>query len=194
MVHHLQWSAICHSSSSSVQKTQGSAYICTFSSICYFQPSSQLTCNCCNCCWKFKKHKFHESLSDGKSKGFSVSKSFLGYWIVRNGETRCESVSVLAVWWMRWTSPQWSWMKHSGNFRPISVSKEKPRKWSGSLKLLGMMRNKSLGHQKPAALQSHCRTGELGHIQVTFLIIFSVLMSYKHFQICLVWGGLLRME
>lgn len=127
-------------------------------------------------------------------KVFSVSKSCLWYWIVRNGETRCESVSVLAVWWMRWTSPQWSWMKHSGNFRPISVSKEKPRKWSGSLKLLGMMRNKSLGHQKPAALQSHCRTGELGHIQVTFLIIFSVLMSYKHFQICLVWGALLSME
>lgn len=72
-------------------------------------------------------------------KVFSVSKSSLWYCVVRDEETRCESVFVLAVWWMRWTSPQWSWMKHSGNFRPTSVSKEKPRKWSGSLKLLGRM-------------------------------------------------------
>lgn len=34
----------------------------------------------------------------------------------------------LAVWWMRWTSQLWSWMKHSGNFKLISVSKEKLRK------------------------------------------------------------------
>lgn len=116
-------------------------------------------------------------------KVFSVSKSSLWYCVVRDEETRCESVFVLAVWWMRWTSPQWSWMKHSGNFRPTSVSKEKPRKWSGSLKLLGRMWKKSLRN-----LSQSAELGGLGLIQVTFLIIFSVLTSYKHFQMFLVWG------
>lgn len=41
------------------------------------------------------------------------------------------------AWWMRWTSQAWSWTKHWGNFRPTSVSREKPRRWNVLLRPSG---------------------------------------------------------
>lgn len=35
-----------------------------------------------------------------------------------------------AVWWMKWTSQLWSWMKRSGNSRHTSECREKLRRLS----------------------------------------------------------------
>lgn len=43
-----------------------------------------------------------------------------------------------AVWWMRWISPPWIWMMHSGSSNPISGFRVRPRKWNDSSKPSGV--------------------------------------------------------
>lgn len=42
-----------------------------------------------------------------------------------------------AVWWMRWTSPPWIWMMHSGSSNPTSGFRVRPKKWNDSSKPSG---------------------------------------------------------
>lgn len=46
-------------------------------------------------------------------------------------------ISIPAVWWTKWTSLPWSWMRPSASSRRTSVSRGRLRKWSGSLRPSG---------------------------------------------------------